>query len=379
MKKHNCVWGSVLLIASIATLAGCGKNAAAEEVAVKAVRAQTASEEIYHINLDYQGYVAPKDTKKLSFGTNGKVQAVFVQQGQQVQSGDILMKLDTETLETTIANEEIKLQSLKDTYETNIRAAQMNSDQQKKIKDSMTALYNAGDISRQEYDNVVFAYNNASNDLNLLLKKRDNDILLQERLIDNYRKQVEDSNLVAPSDGYITSVSVKADEMVSYGLQAVFMQSEERVINIGVSVDDYQLVSTGMTVAVSTSNRELKGRVSRVELAPDSSANTYTVEIVPEETDLPIGTLVEVKIPLETKRGVFVPFSAIVSSNGVNYIYLLEEHGQNGPKTIVKSEIKASGVIYEDRILAENVEPGQVFVLDGVKNIKENDLVVIAE
>lgn len=380
MKKSIDFRSMLLLCACAVVLTGCtGSKHAVEVAAVKSVRALTTNEEVYHVNLDYQGYVTPKETKKLSFATNGKVQAIYVEPGQWVQSGDVLVKLDTSTLETTIVNEEIKQQNLKATYESNILAAQLNCERQRVTKENLTILYNSGDISKQDYDSAVFAYNTASNDLNLLQKKRDNDLLLQQSAIDNYKKQVSDSTLTAPSDGYIMTVSVKPDEMISFGSPAVSMQSEARVINIGVSVEDFQRINTGMIVDITAGDRKLDGKVSRVELAPDSSAHTYMVEILPAEADMPVGTLVEVAIPLETKRGVFVPFSALVSSNGVNYIYTLRESEQNGYKLVVKNEIKIAGTVSEGRVLTTDMEPGQQVISEGVKNIKENDIVVVAE
>lgn len=371
---------AMLLAAGIVSLAGCSaQNQVVEVAAVKSVKVLTASEEVYQVCLDYQGYLTAKETKKLAFESNGKVQMVFVHQGQWVQQGDVLVKLDSTTLETTIENEQIKLESLINTYESNINSMKMSYNQKKTLRDNMSILYSAGDISKQDYDNAVYAFDSVANELENLQKKRDNDILLQESGIAAYRRQLEHMVLTAPSDGYVISVNTKADEIISYGSPAVTIQSEERVIKIGVSVDDYQLIKTGMQVDISAGDQSLNGRITIVEQAPDTTALTYTVEIMPDENELPIGTLVEVGIPLESKRGIFIPISAIVSSNGVNYIYTMETNEQNEYETVVKKEITASGTIYEDRILAENIEPGQRIVLEGVKNIKENDAVIAVE
>ncbi|MGL5437213.1 MAG: efflux RND transporter periplasmic adaptor subunit [Lachnospiraceae bacterium] len=380
MKNFNMGIKGMLLGVGIIALTGCGdKSEAVEVAAVKSVKVLTVSEEQYHVSLDYQGYMTAKETKNLSFESNGKVRMVYVEQGQRVQKGDVLVTLDTTTLETTIANEGIKLQSLINTYESSISAAQMNYNRQKTLKDNMSILYGAGDISRQDYDDIVFAYNSAANDLDNLTKKRDNDIILQESLIADYQRQLEHAVLTAPADGYVTSVNTKADEIISYGSPAVSLQSEDKVIKIGVSVDDFQLLSTGMSVIITANNQKLEGRVTRIELAPDSSAHTYTVDIVPEDNELPIGTLVEAKISLETKRGIFIPISAVVSSNGVNYIYLLEASEHDGYETVIKREITVSGTIYEDKILVENMEPGKRIISEGVKNIRENEVVVAVE
>ena len=377
-------WGmsGVLVGAAFTILTGCtgsNKNTAIEVAAVKSVKTLTTSEEVYQISLDYQGYLTAKETKNLSFETGGKVLAVFVQQGQWVEQGDILVKLDTTSLETTVANEEIKLQSLINTYESNIRAAQMNYNRLKTAKDNNAILYETGCISKQDYDTALFSFNTAANELDLTVKKRDSDILLQEKLIMSYRKQIEDSVLTTPASGYIMSVTTKADEIITYGSPAIMLQSEEQVINIGVSVDDYQRIHTGMKVAMTANGETISGRISRIDQAPDMSAHTYTVEIVPEANDWPAGTLAEVMIPLESKRGIFIPFSAIVSSNGVNYIYILEDAEPDGYDTVIKREIAAAGNMYEDKILVENVEPGKRIVREGVKNIKENDIVVAVE
>ncbi|MGN1115383.1 MAG: biotin/lipoyl-binding protein [Candidatus Ornithomonoglobus sp.] len=115
-----------------ACVTGCGKTTEKTNNG-KLVTTQQVMADTYDIKLSYQGVVKSKETKNYSFRTGGKVEAVYVTEGQLVHKGDKIAQLDAADIESSAAqsanNETIAANNLdktEATYLTNITNAQIN-------------------------------------------------------------------------------------------------------------------------------------------------------------------------------------------------------------------------------------------------------------
>lgn len=57
------------------------------------------------------GEVSRVDTQTLTFGTSGKVQKIFVKEGQSVRAGDIIAQLDTKSLDALLREQSLAIQA----------------------------------------------------------------------------------------------------------------------------------------------------------------------------------------------------------------------------------------------------------------------------
>ncbi len=122
-----------LAAASVAliSLCGCGKNAA--ETEGKLITSQMTQSDVYDIKLDYQGIVRSKESKNYSFLSGGRLQEVYVKEGDFVHAGDTLAQLDAVELMNGAAQSknnkaisENNLNKTEATYLTNITNAEIN-------------------------------------------------------------------------------------------------------------------------------------------------------------------------------------------------------------------------------------------------------------
>lgn len=118
---------SVVLV----SLCGCGKNA--PEAEGKLITSQMTQSDVYDIKLDYQGIVRSKESKNYSFLSGGRLQEVYVKEGDFVHAGDTLAQLDAVELMNGAAqsrnNKAISQNNLNKTeatYLTNITNAEIN-------------------------------------------------------------------------------------------------------------------------------------------------------------------------------------------------------------------------------------------------------------
>lgn len=454
----------VLAGVTIISFSGC-KNSiiGAQEAKASEVKSVTCFEtknEPYYVSANYKGYVAAKEVKNLSFEVPGKIQAIYVDNGQKINKGDILADLDTTNtkmgvdnanqnillaknsinqiedgiskldsgleaeklnlakIETGLEAEELSLKKIQDSYDSAITKIMISYDYIKDTYDKTATLYEAGVASKKDYDDAKYAFESIDKELKTTEQNRDNDISLQLKNIENmkknielqkvaitalekdkasaytqiqasniqvnqanigleqYNKQMNDSTLVSPIDGYVAAVPVNSGEIVAAGYPVVVVKSENQVVNIGVAAEDYNKIKTGMTVTVKSPADTFSGTVSTISQYPDEGTRTYNVEIIPEKTDLVAATILDVEIPIENKEGIFVPIQSVINIDGVSYVYCVQTDEATGNKISVKKEVTL-GEVRSEHVLAENLTPGMLVIGEGVKNLRENDIVVI--
>ena len=122
-----------LTLAALMTVSVCScgnKPTAGNE---KLITSQQVESDMYDIKIDYQGIVRAKDTKNYSFLSGGRLEEVYVHEGDYVHAGDLLAQLDAVELKNGAAQSENNriisennLNKTQATYLTNITNAEIN-------------------------------------------------------------------------------------------------------------------------------------------------------------------------------------------------------------------------------------------------------------
>lgn len=365
---------------------------------VKAVKSQVIKKESYTSSLDYSGYVAADEAKSFSFETGGKVKEVFVKEGEYVTTGQPLAELDISNIQLEIDNtmENIALMNNSiQQVENNISNLKLSLETKninlKKTKDSyerIQALYNEGAVSLQDYENSKASYDlaeqelkKAKKDLELAnLKLQESHVKLDQAQItlEENRKKLKNSTMISTIEGIVSDVLLKADEMASSGSPVVAVSSKEQIINISVPVDEYIKIQRGAKVSIESLGETFTGVIDKISLYPDEATRTYNVKIIPQKKELVLASIVNVKVPIEQKEGYFIPITSILNINDVNYIYALEKEEDSNYYHIKPREV-ILGETYGDKVIAKNITSDMRIITEGIKNIKESDIVQIVK
>lgn len=216
----------ILLFLTTALLSGCTQNEnKADENGLTTVAVTNAQNQGYENSVSYSGFVSADEVKRFSFELSGKINQVFVEEGQAVSAGQILATLDTQTVQMAIdnANENIKLannqisqidsgiekikiglegerltlskaetaleaekttlEKVKSNYQSNISKIQLQYDNIKSKYEDTQKLYEGGVVSKNDLDSAKLAFDTVNEELNNACTTRDNDIALQEKSI----------------------------------------------------------------------------------------------------------------------------------------------------------------------------------------------------
>ena len=213
---------------------------------------------------------------------NGKINNINFDVGDMVKTGDILLTMDKKDLELKLKEAELKIEQAKaqfastdiSNYINKIELAQIDVDKAKMDYDSKTknlenlkTLYEAGAISKQEFENGEDEYKNAEINLkgaNLKLDDIQNGtpnyvkegykVGIEQAVMEKYsiNTEIEKQQLLSPINGTIIEKLVDINSMGAQGV-AAFSISDINSLELETNIlsDDISKVKIGDEVEIS--------------------------------------------------------------------------------------------------------------------------------
>ena len=250
MRKYWLMPVIVLVLLITTIMPGCASEAGSS------VSNQTAAVQRGNLNINIlaSGNLQTACEEKMAFYSSGTVQEVLVKVGDRVQAGQVLAKLDTAPLESSLAQSAV-----------NVKQAQMN-------------LENAKEPKTDSSGSQVIA---APDPLNIEIKE----LQLQNAKADQAeaQKKLDKATITAPFDGLVTDVNVVPGDQVSANtvgvriIDPVNFQTEVLVNE----TDIYQLgLNTPATVqVVALPAYTFPAKVSLIAETPTIQSNVVTYKV----------------------------------------------------------------------------------------------------
>jgi len=263
--------------------------------------------------------VAERRVEVVSKGM-GQCVEVLVEEGQRVEEGQVLARLDRKELEAQIRQTRVTVQ--------------MNEYQMNKAKEQQEK----GILSSFEADNARFAYEQARATL-----------AVQEL-------QLENQDIVAPISGVLTQRVLQRGMVVANGVPAFsIVDTDSFMLPITPPEKEVQNLREGQRAEVtvdSAPDKVFAVTVRRINPSVDPASGTVRVILDFDEADrglLKDSAFARVKLILETRENVLcVPKDVLVEENGRKYLMLLTK--QPVP------EANPSATPNESRYVSDRVE-----------------------
>ncbi|MEM7145618.1 MAG: efflux RND transporter periplasmic adaptor subunit [Verrucomicrobiota bacterium] len=307
----------VMGIGLLATRGWGGDDRAPDEgqAAMRVLAVETVGVDLvdsYEVRDRFVGRAEAARSSLLGFELAGTVEAVAVDDGVRVESGQVLARLDTARLEARRG----ELVASMEQFEATRDLAQSTYDR-------TDQAVGKGAISRQELDEAAER------------------VRTSEALVRRMKAQIEaidvdlaKSQLVAPYDGTIAAREVDEGAIVSAGQGVLQLLETDRLeVRVGLSSGAAGGVTRGDALLMKTADGgEVGGVVERI--LPQRDARVRTVEIVLGLTDgekgvVRDGDLLEVSLGRRVEeRGAWLPRTALTeSARGLWGAYVAEREG----------------------------------------------------
>ncbi|MDG5816143.1 efflux RND transporter periplasmic adaptor subunit [Chitinispirillales bacterium ANBcel5] len=339
--KRAVVIPAVLLLSLVAT--GCFKQESEEsaeaqhEVINLPVRASVAQKRDISQRLRFSGNIDASRRLSVAPASPGRINRIYVEEGQNVRQGQLLVKMDDHQLQQSAAN----LNQLKSDYE--------------RIK----TLKERGSTTQQAYDQMKAAYESAKAGHSLL------------------QTSVE---LRAPYAGTIIGKNFNDGEIYNAQLGSIVQLAQlgRMQIEIMVPEREFILLSPGQTALVSVDafrDTTFRGTIHTVNpsLNPVSRTSRVTVQIDNPDRLLKPGMFARVEILTGTKENTLaVPTAAIVDRDGESFVFTVED--SEAPFETKPSLVPVStGFITEDYAeITSGIDEGMVVLTENNVSLTEN-------
>ena len=327
----------VLMVAAAVCLVGCGKKDA-QAVQQDTERAEVVStiileereiERVINISTNLQGYV----TQNVSPSLTGKIEKIFVEVGDKVKAGDMLVRMDQNqylTQKIQLANLEIELGRLE-------------------------ALLSTGSVSQQTYDQTKVAYDQLKQNISFL---------------------EQNTYVKAPFDGVIAAKTYEDGEL--YGGQPIVVLTETKKLKALIAVPEkyYPLIKKGMKLIVKSDiypEQTFPATIEVVYPTIDATSHTFQCKVViPNASEkLRPGMYVTTTLGLGKENTIVVPYQSVEKLIGSNERFVFINENGYAKRVSVKLGQRFDEQI---EIIAPEIQPGVEYIhkgqsklVDGVK------------
>ncbi len=273
MKKKTLIWVIVAIVVLIAVLiagkkAGWfGKAGDFKEVEIT----QVAPMDIFE-TVAATGKIQPEVEVALSSEVSGEIIELPVKEGQIVEKGDLLFKINPDLIQAAVSQSQAGLQNVR----AQLSQAQASEKNAKLNYERNKSLFEKGVISKSEWDRSVTDYEMAQANSKAAYYNVQSASANVKQSVDNLSR----TTIYAPMSGTISKLSVELGERVvgtaqMAGTEIVRVANLQNMeVVVDVNENDIVKVSVGDSTIVEVDaylKREFKGVVSEIANSAESA------------------------------------------------------------------------------------------------------------
>lgn len=299
----------------------------------------------------YSTTIEGKQNVEIRPKVSGFVQEIYVEEGQKVKKGQLLFKLETESL-----SQDAKA------AKAAVNAAQVEVDKLKPLVEKNIISNVQLETAKAQLEQAKSSYQSINANIGY-------------------------SRVTSPVDGYIGEIPFKVGTLVTNTtaqplttvsdiseVRAYFSLNEkelleikERVAKEGRYIDVNKAPEVEL-IMVNGEPYEHKGKIAMVNSIINSTTGSVTLraDFKNPKLILSSGSTGEIKIPTEQKDIFVIPKTATLDIQGNKLVYVLQEDN-----TIKTQHIKIVDQTDADYLVSEGIEEGTTIVVEGVSKLRD--------
>ncbi len=392
MKKMLAIIWSV---ATIMTVTGC-RGAERDDRAAEAHSTVTARlekvapvtvKETYHA----VGTVRSKTISTLSSKLMGYVTAVYVEEGDHVKAGQLLIQLDDRDVRAQWRKAQAGLTEAEQALEEVERAiaaaeqARVAAEAHRRLASATYKRYQAllerRSVSRQEFDEVEAKYRSAVAEANRAdemlrsLQARKRQVLAR---IDQAKAEMASAQTIlsyakitSPITGVVTMKNVDVGVLASPGVPLLTVE-DDRAYRLEVLVEESQLnrirLGDEATVTIAAlDDVHLRGIVREMVPAADPASRSFVVKLdLPSHPGLRSGLFGKAQFVTGEKKAIILPSSALIERGQLTAVYVVDETNR------ARLRLVKTGKRHDDGVeILSGLHSGDRVIIEGVERVKE--------
>ncbi len=349
------------------------------------------------------GQVHPMTTIQVSPREAGIVEEIVIEEGTQVKTGDVIIRLSNDDLDLEILNSEanlaekenalrntmIQMEQEKMQLSLNILELQTEVKRKGRALESQKRLFDDGLIGKEEYLRSEEDYTLFCKKLEVTLARAEQDSIYRqvqikqmEESLDNMRlnmqrirRRKDNLEVKAPIDGVLGLIEVGLGESVASG-RKIGQINAEGSYKIEAQVDEHYIdrVFAGLTATFERQN-EIYDAVIR-KVYPEVRNGKFQADFRfsgEQPANIRTGQTYYLNLQLgQPESAVLIPRGTFYQKTGGKWIYVVDPDGGRA----VRREIRIGRQNPQFYEVLEGLEPGEKVITSGYDNFGDNEVLV---
>ncbi|MFP3426076.1 efflux RND transporter periplasmic adaptor subunit [Pseudoalteromonas sp. SIMBA_162] len=312
----------------------------------------------------------------------GRVDKVFVEEGQSVKQGDILMRLDTTAFESEVNRNQAVLRAT----EIEIKHSQTRLANLERQLKRQKELYDVGLGNQESFENIESARDLAKIDI----ESRKESYNQAQASLQIAQDRLSKSVFRAPMSGLLASVNIKEGETVIAGTTNIIgsdlmLVADPSAILAELRVDETDIASIKLNqqadiYAAAYPNKPFSGKVINIGTSaknqPGSQGLSFRVKVLLDPTDRQLYAGMSCRAEIATsiaENGLKLPIEAIQKEEGKTFVWRL-----NSDNTVSKVIVSVGISSDIEQAITEGLSKGDNVVIGParpISKLQEGDVV----
>ena len=401
MSHLTCIAATAAAAALALAATGCSKpdtsaQARSRESAAKSVQVEVVRQDAVRRAVDVVGTLVAVDQVTISSEADGKVSRILADLGDRVTAGQVLIQLDREKQQYTYEQQQAVLartlaqygasdpEHLPDIEKTpDVQKANADLVQATQAFDRASELFKRTLISQQTLDDAKAALQSKQASYDSALQNAKNlraSIQASEATMKLAGRQLRDTDIRAPFDGYVEKRLVNLGELVKAQMPVMaVVRLNPLKVTAEIPEKMAPWIKDGQPVTLQVDayrDKTFEGKVSRISPGVNAATRAFPFEALVPNTDTTLkpGTFARVHIESGKVDDVLtLPYSALQYRYGVNRVFVV-----NGDKLAMRE--LAVGERMGERIeIVKGVKAGERVAVTDVETLSEGALVAVTK
>ena len=316
--------------ASLVLLVACGKKQEqAPQMGPMPFPVQTITQQDATVYEEYTANLEGQQNVEIRPKVSGFIQKIYVDEGQEVKKGQLLFRLETQTLNQDAA-----------AAKANVDAAQVEVDRLKPL------------VERKIISNVQLETAKAK-------------LAQAKATYSSIAANIGYGTITSPVNGVIGSLPYKEGSLVSATMEMPLTTvSDSRVMRAYFSMNEKQML--GFT-------RKFEGRLEAVNglVNPQTGTTEFRAEFANPQSILRSGSSGIVRLPVKYEDAILVPQNAVMDVQGKQIVYVVGK--DNTVKSAIVQTSTTAGLNF---IVTAGLKAGDVIVVEGTSKLKDGQQIV---
>ena len=328
---------------------------------IKLVGTSAVTTQDFKHYIDLQGHV---DAENISYisprGMPGQVKAIYVQQGQNVKKGQLLLKLDDAIVQQQVVAARQQLEGIK----TQLGFAKNLYQRQKNLWDQGIGTEVQLITAKTNVESLENQLKSAGEQVQVAVE------------------QMKTTNIYSDVNGVADIVAVRVGEtfqgMTAAGPQIKIVNTSNLKVVTNIPENYLTRLHKGSVVEINIpdANKKVSSAISLISQSIDPTLRGFVAEAkIPVDPALKPNQSAIVKIlDYSVPSAVVIPVNTVQSDENSKYVYLLTKLS-NG-KSVAKKQLVIIGEVYGNNVeIKSGLKAGDQLITEGYQNIYDGQLI----